>query len=283
MTHDRAPLDDLAKAVAHGTAVPRSPVIECRHRPRICRRVVRLLSVLFVCACLGTVSATTIVAQVSAPPTPAPAAAPLDLTRFEKDIVAFEAADRTSPPPQGGILFIGSSIFRQWANLQSHMAPLPVFNRAFGGSRTPEVLHYMDRIVLPYRPRIIVYYCGSNDVNAGTSAETIARNFETFSERVRVALPDTRVYFASIIKAPQKRDRWDVVEDANERVRTYAARTPSRGYIDLHPALESEPGQPRMDLYLPDRLHYRPPAYDRMAAIVRPVIEQAWAEVTGGR
>ena len=218
---------------------------------------------------------------VSQAPTAAPAA--LNLTRFEKDIVAFEQADRTSPPPPGGILFVGSSIFRQWTGVQAHMAPLPVFNRAFGGSRTPEQVHYMERIVLPYRPRVIVYYCGSNDVNANETAETIAANYETFSERVRVALPGTRVYFASIIKAPQKRDRWDVVEAANARVRAYSARTPGRGYIDLHPALESAPGQPRMDLYLPDQLHYLPAAYDRMAAVVRPVIERAWAEVSGAR
>jgi lysophospholipase L1-like esterase len=238
-------------------------------------------NLLVACVCLGTWGGPALARgqAVAAPPVPASAPAPLDLRRFEKDVAAFEQADRTSPPPQGGILFVGSSIFRQWTGLQAHMAPLSVFNRAFGGSRTAEQLHYLDRIVLPYRPRVIVYYCGSNDVNANETAEMIAGNYETFSERVRVALPGTRVYFASIIKAPQKRDRWDVVEAANARVRAYSARTPGRGYIDLHPALETAPGQPRMDLYLPDRLHYLPPAYDRMAAVVRPVIEQAWAEV----
>ena len=165
--------------------------------------------------------------------------APLDLSRYEKDIVAFETADRATPPPQGAILFVGSSIFRQWANLATHMAPLPVFNRAFGGSRTAEQVHYMDRIVLPYKPRVIVYYCGSNDVNADESAAAIASRYEAFSERVRQVLPGTRVYFASIIRAPQKRDRWAVVDDANARVREYSARTPGRGYIDLHPALEA--------------------------------------------
>jgi hypothetical protein len=77
--------------------------------------------------------------------------------RFAANIEAFLERDRVSPPPQGGILFIGSSIFRQWADLEADMAPLPAFNRAFGGSRTWEVLHYMDEIVLPYQPRIIVY------------------------------------------------------------------------------------------------------------------------------
>lgn len=248
------------------------------HRRRLSAAVVAFATLALALPCRTSAQA-----QVTAPAqTPAAAPAPFDIRRFEKDIVAFEQADRTTPPPKGGILFVGSSIFRLWAALQDQMAPLPVFNRAFGGSRTPEQLHYFDRIVVPHAPRIIVYYCGSNDVNAGYTAESIAKNYETFSERVRQVLPGTRVYFASIIRAPQKRDRWNLVDDANARVRAYTARTPNRGYIDLHPALETANGEPRLDLYLPDRLHYLPAAYEQMTAVVKPVVEKAWAEVSAG-
>lgn len=168
---------------------------------------------------------------------------------------------------------------RLWKGLAAHMAPLPVINRAFGGSRTPEQLHVFDRIVLPYRPRVIVYYCGSNDVNADETAEAIAARYQQFSERVRAVLPDTRVFFVSIIAAPQKRDRWDVVDRANALVRAYSATTPGRGYSDVNPALRDDRGQPRMELYLPDQLHYLPAAYERMAAVVRPAVARAWGEV----
>ena len=59
---------------------------------------------------------------------------------FADAIQTFVDQDKTSPPPQAAILFIGSSIFRLWTDLKTQMAPLPVFNRAFGGSRTWEVL-----------------------------------------------------------------------------------------------------------------------------------------------
>src|SRR5690242_2129812 len=90
--------------------------------------------------------------------------------RFQADIERMLESDKTSPPPREGILFIGSSIFRLWTRLTEQMAPLPVFNRAFGGSVTQDILDRADQIVLPYKPKIIVYYCGSNDVNAGESA-----------------------------------------------------------------------------------------------------------------
>jgi hypothetical protein len=37
--------------------------------------------------------------------------------RFQDQIDAFLKADLANPPPKGGILSIGSSIFRQWAHL----------------------------------------------------------------------------------------------------------------------------------------------------------------------
>src|SRR5687767_41109 len=37
--------------------------------------------------------------------------------RWEKDIAAFEAQDRTNPPPKNAVLFIGSSSIRLWKTL----------------------------------------------------------------------------------------------------------------------------------------------------------------------
>ena len=35
-----------------------------------------------------------------------------NFARWEKEIAAYEQADRTNPPPRGGVLFIGSSTIR---------------------------------------------------------------------------------------------------------------------------------------------------------------------------
>src|SRR5204863_1906262 len=67
--------------------------------------------------------------------------------RFQGEIQQMLARDKTNPPPQGGILFIGSSIFRFWTHLSEQMAPLPVFNHAFGGSVTQDILDRADQLV----------------------------------------------------------------------------------------------------------------------------------------
>jgi hypothetical protein len=196
--------------------------------------------------------------------------------RYAAAIQAFLEQDKADPPPKGGILFIGSSIFRQWKSLGEQMAPMPVFNRAFGGSQTNDILHYMDQVVLPYAPKIIVYYCGSNDVNAGIPATEIAGRYSTFVKRVHAQLPSTRIFYVSINRAPQKKDHWDVVDAANGAVAAFTKTDSRLGYIDVNPALFDTAGQPRVELYQKDMLHFLEPAYVEFTAIIRPVIEAAW-------
>lgn len=208
-------------------------------------------------------------------PRPLPTAAK---ARFAGEIDAFLKADQTDPPPQNGILFIGSSIFRLWKNLKTQMDPLPVFNRAFGGSQTPDLLEYINRIVLPYAPKMIVYYCGSNDVGAGRSAEQIADGFKQFVARVHEKQPRTKILYVSINRAPQKQDRWDVVDAANATVKAFCANNDRLEFVDVNPELFDKAGHARMDLYLADKLHFKEPAYDLFTTVIRPRVEKAWKQ-----
>ena len=80
--------------------------------------------------------------------------------KWETDMVAFEAADKKSPPPQGGIEFIGASGIAKWKTLKEDFAGLPVFNRGFGGSQIEDATYFADRIVIPYKPKTIVFELG---------------------------------------------------------------------------------------------------------------------------
>lgn len=225
-----------------------------------------LITLLLFCALAGPVRAQEPAALASA-----------SKARFDDAITAFLEADKTNPPPKGAILFIGSSIFRQWARLKEHMAPLPVFNRAFGGSQTSDILYHMDKIVLSYEPKVIVYYCGSNDINANHKAPAIADRFRQFVTRVRARLPQTRILYVSINRAPQKETKWATVNAANTLIKEYCDSDKRLGFIDVNPALFDKEGEPRLELYQPDKLHLLEPAYDEFAAIIKPVVTKTWA------
>lgn len=198
--------------------------------------------------------------------------------RFAAQVAKLVADDQANPPADGSILFIGSSIWRLWSTVAQDMAPLPVYNRAFGGSQTPDMLRHFDALVVPHKPRIIVYYCGSNDVNAGETADAISGRIHQFATRVGKSLPGTKMIFASINRSPDKEKRWDVVDAVNARVRDdFTKEFAYLSYVELNPALFDAAGKARVELYLPDMLHFKPPAYVAFTEILKPALTRAWA------
>ncbi len=193
-------------------------------------------------------------------------------------------AEDTAPSPRnGGIVFVGSSIFQFWTHLTEQMAPLPVLNRAVAGFTTVDMLEQFDRLIPPYKPRIVVFYCGSNDISAGDTAGPIIERTKRFLQILGEKLPDTFVYYTSIHKAPEKMDRWDVVDAVNREMERYSRQTKNLGYIDLNPVLFDSQGALRMNLFLPDGLHFRPSstAYLEFSRIVKPILVKAWESGAG--
>ena len=73
-------------------------------------------------------------------------------------------------------------------------------------------------------------------------------------------------------------ERWEHVDHYNALVRAYCAATPNHTFIDVNPALVDRDGRPRLELYVDDKLHFKPPAYVAFTAIIKPVLERVWAE-----
>ncbi len=105
-------------------------------------------------------------------------------SQYEKEIKAFEASDRTNPPPQNAILFLGSSSIRKWTTLAQDFPGKPVINRGFGGSQIPDSTALAERIIFPYSPRLIVFYAGDNDLAAGRNSEQVVADYRAFVEKI---------------------------------------------------------------------------------------------------
>jgi lysophospholipase L1-like esterase len=207
----------------------------------------------------------------------ATAVAALALTSVSLPIAA------QASPQRGGIVFTGSSIFQFWTHLTDQMAPLPVLNRAIAGTVTQDMLDRMGQLVLPYQPRIVVYYRGSNDISAGEDAGPIIERTKRFIQILHEKSPNTFFYYTSIHKAPEKRAHWDVVEAVNREMERYSHQVKNVGYIDLNPVLFDSRGNVRMNLFLGDGLHFRPDstAYPEFSQIVKPILTKAWDSGAG--
>ncbi|MEL6848157.1 MAG: SGNH/GDSL hydrolase family protein [Bacteroidota bacterium] len=194
-----------------------------------------------------------------------------DLTRHEAAITAFEAADADSMPPKEAILFVGSSSIRFWETLAEDMAPLPVINRGFGGSTFPELLHYMDRIVLPYQPKAIILYEGDNDiVDDSMSTQMVLENLQEFERRVAEKMPEVKIWFISIKPSIARRHLLDKLRETNRLVKAYIDSKENLEYIDLATPMMDESGENiRPEIFISDSLHMNALGYQNWATIVK--------------
>lgn len=194
-----------------------------------------------------------------------------DASKWEKEMAAFDAADRLHPPPRGAIVFVGSSSIRMWKSLAQDFPGHQVINRGFGGSQLADSVHFIDRVILRYQPRQVVIYAGGNDINAKKSPEVVYGDFVALTDRIRAALPQTRIAYISIAGAPS---RWAQVEQVRQANALIAAHCRRRGldFINTFPLMLGPDGRPKPDIFLKDNLHMNERGYAIWREAVRPYL-----------
>jgi lysophospholipase L1-like esterase len=173
------------------------------------------------------------------------------------------------------VVFAGSSILRRWTALATQMTPLRVVNVSLDGTTTYDLLGLLGSRVIPRKPKVVVYYGGSNDVDLGESATAIVGRVVQFNDRLKAALPQARLVYISVNRSPDHADLWPVIDDINRQMHAYAMTHPLVDFVDVNPALFNRDGSPRIDVYMPDQRHLRRPAYEDFAEILKPVLVRA--------
>lgn len=220
----------------------------------ITRRCLLLLHLLLFA---GLVAATTGLAAESGP------------TRWASQIEALEAKNRQKPPPKDGLLFVGSSSVRGW-DLAKHFPDLPVINQGFGGSQMADSVYYAQRIILPYRPRVVIVYAGDNDVSAGKSPQQVMEDYKKLVAKIHGDLPTTKVVFLAI-KPSLK--RWALVEkmrDANRLVLEETTKDDRLTFVDIDTPMIGADGRPRPELFADDGLHLNERGYRLWSELLLP-------------
>jgi lysophospholipase L1-like esterase len=204
--------------------------------------------------------------------TVAAAQAPTDSTRFEKTVLTYEAADKAQAPPRGAILLAGDSQFYRWKTVNEDLAEFTVVNRGIDSFQTPDLLFYLDRLVLPYKPRMIILHVGGNDIHNGRTPAQVLADFKTFVTRVHASLPGVPIAFTSITPSPGRWSEKDQRIEANRLVKEYVATQRNLHFIDLWDAFLKPDGTPNGDLYVEDQIHPNHEGYLVRVKIMRPLL-----------
>lgn len=196
--------------------------------------------------------------------------------RWETAIAAFEAADREETPARGGILFVGSSTIRFW-DLERSFPELHALNRGFGGSTVRDVLHYFDRLITPYAPKVIVFYSGDNDTARGETPQAVIEAYQEFFRRVHKALPETSILVLGIKPSVARIALWPKMQQVNQALEKLAGEDNRLTFIDTSLSLLDADGMPKRELLMDDGLHLNEAGY----AAWNPLVEAALKTATG--
>lgn len=198
-------------------------------------------------------------AQVSHPP-------------FWNEIQHFRHEDSLQAPPQHAILFVGSSSFRKWTDVQDYFPGYKIINRGFGGSTLPDVIRYADYIIFPYHPKEIVIYCGDNDAAASPAitADSILNRFKTLYYLIRKRLPKTKIAYVSIKPSPSREQFFPVMQLANWEIQQFLKKEPRTSFVDVWHLMLDDHGQPVKSLFGSDMLHMNKTGYEIWAKAIKP-------------
>lgn len=193
---------------------------------------------------------------------------------FWREIKAFKSADSVKAPPKNAVVFVGSSSFRMWKDLQEDFPDHVIINRGFGGSSLPHVIEYAGEIIIPYKPRQVVIYCGENDfMNDTVTSEIVTNRFITLFSELRKEIPRAEIVFVSMKPSPSRQHLMREINAANTSIRDFLKTKRRTAFVNIWEEMLDEDGAPRKELFLKDMLHMNEDGYAIWQKAIKPYLK----------
>ncbi|MCR6722246.1 MAG: GDSL-type esterase/lipase family protein [Chitinophagaceae bacterium] len=195
---------------------------------------------------------------------------------FGVEIRAFRAKDSAQMPSKGQILFVGSSSFTNWTDVQDYFPEYPIINRGFGGSSLPDVIRYADDVIFKYDPSQIVIYCGENDLAGSNTetADTVFNRFKVLFGMIRAKYPKVPVVFVSLKPSPSRAHLMPEMLKANVAIRNFLKKKKKTDFVDVYHAMLTSEGKPMPDIFLKDELHMNAKGYAIWQEKIKPYLKK---------
>lgn len=192
--------------------------------------------------------------------------------RFYNDIQQFKKLDSNQFPPKHAVLFIGSSSFTFWKDVQKYFPGHTIINRGFGGSTLPDLIRYADDIVFAYNPKQIVIYCGENDLAAAdtVNAETVTKRFVVLFNLIRQRYAKIPLLYISMKPSPSREHLMQKMDTANQAIQTFLKKQKKATFIDVYHVMLDDNGKPRKELFVEDMLHMNRNGYAIWQKVIAP-------------
>ena len=155
------------------------------------------------------------------------------------------------------VMLAGSSSIEFWESSKEDLEPIVSYNHGIGGTTIEEWDTKLNqRLVFPYKPKMVVYYVGINNViNSKQDATTIWNNLKNFFDHTHAALPSTKVQYIMMNLIPGFKTYFDIINSVNANVVEYQKSNTWLTLINPGTALLKENGEPNAAYFRTDGLH----------------------------
>ncbi|HLG38042.1 MAG TPA: GDSL-type esterase/lipase family protein [Chitinophagaceae bacterium] len=195
---------------------------------------------------------------------------------FWNDIQAFKKQDSADFPGTNKILFIGSSSFTMWTDVQAYFPSHPVINRGFGGSTLLDQLRYVKDVVFPYKPKQVVIYCGENDLASSdtVTAKIVYNRFRQLFNLIRSMFSNVSIIYISMKPSPSRQLLMGKMREGNSLIRSFLKSKKQTGFVDIYKEMIDDEGKPRPELFGDDNLHMNKNGYAIWKKAIEPYLKK---------
>jgi hypothetical protein len=195
--------------------------------------------------------------------------------KWEPDMHQFDSLNRAQQYARDAILFTGSSSIKLWSTIREDMAPYPVIQRGFGGSKFSDLAVYIKRIVYPHDFSALVIF-EANDITGSASDKTpkeVENLFRHIVKVVRRKVADKPIYVIEITPTESRWKTWPVIKEANARLEKASGELHNVHFIHTASYYLNEKGEPRAELFRADKLHMNRKGYEIWGRVIREAIK----------
>lgn len=192
--------------------------------------------------------------------------------KYEKEFSRFNEENKKGIDTTNLVVFIGSSTFTMWNNLQSYFPSSNLLNRGFGGSKLTDVINYADQILYPYKPKQVVLYEGDNDLGSGIKPDDLLSDLKVFVRMTEIKLPGVPIVLLSVKYSPKRHKNKDKITEFNSKMKDFVSTKPQLKYVDIASITLNEDGTYKRELFLADSLHVNQACYKKYAKKIEPFL-----------
>ena len=194
-----------------------------------------------------------------------------EVKSWEPEIGKLVNLSKTESYTDDAIIFAGSSSIRLWSTLPEDMAPFNIIQRGYGGARLSDFAVYADRIFSPLPARALVLFI-ANDITGGEKDKSpgeVKKLFLYVVKTFRKSHPGAPVFWIAITPTESRWKAWPRISEANDLIRETCENRSNLYFIRTDYAFLNEKGEPRAELFRPDKLHLNTEGYKVWTEIIK--------------